>query len=85
MHCIDMLCDSQLCLGQRWYLLGICHELLPFLINHKGVGMAHEITSPKKPASIFPDDDEAYWLGKTKPKQAFRLTRNTFNNLLQNF
>jgi len=26
-----------------------------------------------------------YWLGKSKPKQAFRLTRNTFNKFLQNF
>ena len=26
---------------------------------HKGVGVAHEIISPKKTASISPDDDEA--------------------------
>ena len=27
--------------------------------NHKGVGVTHEITSPKKIASISPDDNEA--------------------------
>ena len=27
--------------------------------DHKGVGVAHEITLPKKTASIFPDNDEA--------------------------
>ena len=27
--------------------------------DHKGEGMAHEKTSPKKPASIFHDNDEA--------------------------
>ena len=26
--------------------------------DHKGVGVAHKITSPKKPASIFSDNDE---------------------------
>jgi len=35
-----------------------------------------------KPATIFLDDDGAV---KTKPKQAFRSTWNTFNKLLQNF
>ena len=34
-------------------------------------------------ASLFPDKNEQYWLGKSKPKQAFRLTQNTFNKLLQ--
>ena len=27
--------------------------------DHKGVGMAHEIISPKKTASISPNDDQA--------------------------
>ena len=31
--------------------------------DHKGVGMAHEIKSPKKTASVFPDDDEAVLVG----------------------
>ena len=46
--------------------------------------MAHEITSPKNQ----PDDApmmRQYWLGKTKPKQTFRLTQNAFNKLLLNF
>ena len=33
--------------------------------DHEGVGVAHEIVSPKKPASIFPDDG-AVLLGKTE-------------------
>ena len=33
--------------------------------DHKGVGMAHEIISPKNQPQF------QYWLGKTKPKQAF--------------
>ena len=36
----------------------------------------------QKPASIFPDE---YWLGKTEPKQALRLTRNALHKLLWNF
>jgi len=44
----------------------------------------HEVNLPKKPATIFLGDDGAvYWLGKTKLKQAFRLTQNAFNKLLQ--
>jgi len=41
------------------------------------VGMAHEVKS----ASIFPDEMGQYWLGKTKSKQAFRSTQNTFKKL----
>ena len=57
------------------------HHTVQYSRDHKGVGVAHEITSPKKPA-ISPDDNEA---GKTKPKQAFRSIRNAFSKLLQNF
>ena len=39
--------------------------------DHKGVGVAHEIKSPKKQPQFMMRE---YWLGKTKPKQAFRLT-----------
>ena len=31
--------------------------------DHKGVGVAHEIVSPKKTASISPDNDEAVLIG----------------------
>ena len=49
--------------------------------DNKDVGMVHEKTSPKKPASISPGDDEAVLV---RPKQVFRLTRKAFNKLLQN-
>ena len=49
--------------------------------DHEGVGMAHKITSTKN-QSKFSMTMEQYWLGKTKPKQAFRLT---VKKLLQNF
>ena len=50
-------------------------------MDHKGLGVAHE-KHRQKPASLFPDDN---WLSKTKPKQAFGLTRNAFNKLLWSF
>jgi len=34
--------------------------------DHEGVGVAHEIASPKKPASTFRDNGVVL-LGKTKP------------------
>ena len=46
------------------------------------VGMNNEIKSPQKPASIFPDDDEAVLVGKTMPIQAFRWTQNAFKSYL---
>ena len=33
--------------------------IVPYSRDHKGVGVAHKIISPKKTASIFPDDHEA--------------------------
>ena len=47
--------------------------------------MAHEIISPKKQPQFSLTMMRQYWLGKTKPKQAFRSTRNAFNKLLRNF
>ena len=47
--------------------------------------MAHDITSPKNQPQFFLMTMRQYRLGKTKPKQAFRSTRNAFNKLLQNF
>ena len=46
--------------------------------------MANEIISPQKKPQFPLTTMRQYWLGKTKPKQAFRLTRNTFNKLLRN-
>ena len=47
--------------------------------------MAHKITSPEKQPQFSQTTMRQYWLGKTKPKQAFRSTRNAFNMLLRNF
>ena len=47
--------------------------------------MAHEIILPKNQPQFSLTTMRQYWLGKTKPKQTFRLTRNAFNKLLQNF
>ena len=44
--------------------------------DHKGLGVAHEKTSPKNQLHVSLTTMRQYWLGKTKPKQAFRLTRN---------
>ena len=51
--------------------------------DHKGVGVAHGKTSKIQP-QISLTMMKQYWLGKTKPKQAFRLTQNAFNKLLRN-
>ena len=53
--------------------------------NHKGVGVAREITSPKNQLQFSLTMMGQYWLWKTKPKQPFRLTRIAFNKLLWNF
>ena len=46
--------------------------------------MAHEIISPKNQPQFSLMTMKQYWLGKTKPKQAFRSTQNAFNKLLKN-
>ena len=53
--------------------------------DHKAVGMAQEIKSPKKQPQFSLTTMRQYWLCKIKPKQAVRLIRNTFNKLLWNF
>ena len=53
-------------------------------MDHKGVGVAHEIISPKKQPQFPLTTMRQYWLGNTKLKQTFRLTRNAFNKLLRN-
>ena len=51
---------------------------------HKAVGVAHEIKSPKNQPQFSLTTTRQYWLGETKPKQAFRSTQNAFNKLLWN-
>jgi len=38
------------------------------------VGVAHKVKSPENQPQFSENMMEQYWLGKTKPKQAFRLT-----------
>ena len=49
--------------------------------DHKGVGVVHGKTSP---ASFSLTVTRQYWLGKIKPKQAFRLTE-TFSTSCYRF
>jgi len=51
--------------------------------DHQGLSVAHE-KSPKNQPHFSHMTMWQYWLGKTKPKNVFRLTRNAFNKLLQN-
>ena len=46
--------------------------------------MAHEKNITQKQPQFSLTKMRQYWLGKTKPKQAFRSIRNAFNKLLQN-
>ena len=47
--------------------------------------MAHKITSPKNQPQFSLTTMRQYWLGKTKHKQAFRSTRNTFQQVATEF
>jgi len=49
------------------------------------VGMAHEVKSPENQPQFSQTMMGHYWLGKTKPKKAFRSTQNAFKKLPQNF
>jgi len=49
------------------------------------VGMNHEVKSPEYQPQFSQTTMGQYCLGKTKPKQAFRLTQNAFKKLPQNF
>ena len=59
--------------------------IVVYIRGHKAVGMAHEVTSPKDQPQFSQTMIRHYWLHKSKPKQAFRLTRSVFNKLLPNF
>jgi len=49
------------------------------------VGVAHKVQSPNNQPQFSQTTMGQYWLGKTKPEEAFRSTRNAFNKLPQNF
>jgi len=50
--------------------------------DNEEVGMAHEVKSPENQPQFSQTTMGQYWLGKTKPKQAFR---NAFKKLPWNF
>ena len=49
------------------------------------VGMAHEVKSPENQAQLSQTMMGQYWLGKKKPKQAFRSTQNCFQKVATEF
>ena len=49
------------------------------------VGLAHEVKTPENQPQFSEMTMGQHWLGKTKPKQAFRSIRNTFKKLPWNF
>ena len=60
-------------------------QIVLYSRDHKGVGVAHRIISPKNQPQFSLMTMRQYWLGKTNPKQVFRSTRNALNKLLRNF
>ena len=59
------------------------------IVAHSGddqeVGMAHKVKSPENQPQFYQMMMGQYWLGKTKPKQAFGSTQNAFKKLPWNF
>jgi len=53
--------------------------------DNEEVGVAHKVKSPEIQPQFFQMTMGQYWLGKTKPKQAFKSTRNVFKKLPKNF
>jgi len=49
------------------------------------VDVAHKVKSPENQPQFSQPTIGQYWLGKTKPKQAFRSTQNAFKKLPRNF
>jgi len=45
------------------------------------ISVAHKVKSPENQPHFCQTMMGQYWLGKTKPKQAFRSTRNAFKKL----
>jgi len=49
------------------------------------VGVAHEVKSSENQPQYSQTTMGQYWLGRTKPKQAFRSNQYAFKKLPQNF
>jgi len=53
--------------------------------DDKEVGVAHKVKPPENQPQFSQMTTGQYWLGKTKPKQAFGSIRNAFKKLPWNF
>ena len=87
--CLYSMCEVQYCIRLEYMytdniLLESYSTIVLYSRDHKGVGMAHEITSSKN-QPYFSLTMRQHCLGKIKPNRAFRLTWNAFNKLLRNF
>ena len=49
------------------------------------VGVAHEVKLPENQPQFSQTMMGQYWLGKTKPTQAFRWTQNAFKKVAMEF
>jgi len=49
------------------------------------VGVVHEVISPENQPQLSQTMMGQYWLGKTKPKQVFRLDPKCFQNVATEF
>ena len=65
----------------------LCHVYLSYTTivvysrDYKGVGMAHEIISPKKQPQFPLTTIKQYWLGETKPKTSFQIDLKCFQQV----
>ena len=83
------------CLSQYTHSLALCTQIRQLYISytmivvysrdHKGVGVAHEVISSKKQPQFPLTTIRQYWLGKTKPKQAFRFDLKCFQQVATKF
>jgi len=53
--------------------------------DNEEVGMAHKVELPENQPQFSQTTMGQYWFGKTKPKQAFRSTQNSFKKFPWNF
>ena len=56
---------------QLFVINNIVGTIVLYSRDHKGVGVVHEVTSPKNQPQFSLTTMRQYWLGKTKRKQAF--------------
>ena len=65
----------------NWLLLKSNLPNTVYSSDHKGVGMAHKETSSQKQPHFSLTMMRQYWLGETKPKQAFRFSATPYQSV----